>query len=90
MSSVLTWSAKSKYHCPMVSAYKVKARAARADRQPAFPSLSAARTGAPQKVPVSGRSAPKPAKRSTVLLRSSESGPCSDTSPHRYPKDLSC
>lgn len=40
-------------------------------------------TSASQKVPVSGRSAPKPAKRSTVLLRSSELGPFSDTSPHR-------
>lgn len=34
-------------------------------------------------IPVSGRSAPNPANRSTVLLRSSELGPFSDTSPHR-------
>lgn len=41
-------------------------------------------------IPVSGRSAPSPAKRSTVLLRSSELGPFSDTSPHKYPKDFNC
>lgn len=36
-----------------------------------------------QVIPVSGRSAPNPANRSTVLLRSSELGPFSDASPHR-------